>query len=91
MLEASAGHRGRVSDAGRKRQVMLSLSCWQDQHCLVTPCRTIVRAEEDEGSGMPMEQLARIFAPYFTNKPQGNGLGLAISASIGAISCTSRR
>jgi len=37
---------------------------------------------KDEGVGMPEETLKRIFDPYFTTKPKGNGLGLATTYSI---------
>ncbi|HVN98236.1 MAG TPA: ATP-binding protein [Syntrophorhabdaceae bacterium] len=41
---------------------------------------------EDQGTGVPAEDLARIFDPYFTTKDMGNtkgmGLGLAICYSI---------
>lgn len=33
---------------------------------------------EDDGCGIPEEDLAHIFEPYFTNKPKGTGLGLMI-------------
>jgi PAS domain S-box-containing protein len=36
----------------------------------------------DEGCGIPAENLQRIFDPYFTTKPEGNGLGLSIVHSI---------
>ncbi len=38
----------------------------------------------DDGPGIPEEILPRIFAPFFTTKPQGRGtgLGLALSAKI---------
>ena len=36
----------------------------------------------DEGVGIPDEYLKRIFDPYFTTKPKGNGLGLATAYSI---------
>jgi len=36
----------------------------------------------DEGRGIPPENLAKIFDPYFTTKEKGSGLGLAIAASI---------
>ena len=37
---------------------------------------------EDTGCGMTREQLARIQEPFFTTKPDGHGLGLAICRSI---------
>ena len=42
----------------------------------------VVVAVADEGVGIPQENLEKIFDPYFTTKPQGNGLGLAIVYSI---------
>ncbi|PZR77079.1 MAG: hybrid sensor histidine kinase/response regulator [Chthoniobacterales bacterium] len=36
----------------------------------------------DEGIGIPEQYLKRIFDPYFTTKPKGNGLGLATTYSI---------
>ncbi len=36
----------------------------------------------DQGAGIPAEILPRIFDPYFTTKPGGSGLGLAVSHSI---------
>lgn len=37
---------------------------------------------EDTGSGIEPQNLTRIFDPYFTTKPSGNGLGLASVHSI---------
>jgi len=37
---------------------------------------------EDRGSGIPQENLHKIFDPYFTTKQEGSGLGLATSYSI---------
>jgi len=39
-------------------------------------------AIRDEGVGIPENCLKRIFDPYFTTKPKGNGLGLATTYSI---------
>lgn len=36
----------------------------------------------DNGIGIAAEQLSLIFAPHFTTKAQGNGLGLALSYAI---------
>lgn len=45
--------------------------------------RGVIRVE-DNGPGVPAEQAGRLFEPFHTTKPQGEGLGLglAISASI---------
>jgi PAS domain S-box-containing protein len=37
---------------------------------------------QDSGIGIPEQNLARIFDPYFTTKQKGSGLGLATSYSI---------
>lgn len=39
-------------------------------------------AMEDRGCGIPLENLGRIFDPYFTTKADGTGLGLASVYSI---------
>lgn len=37
---------------------------------------------EDSGPGIPLEDRHKVFEPYFSTKPQGGGLGLAITHSI---------
>lgn len=39
-------------------------------------------AVQDQGVGIPKENLCKIFDPFFTTKKEGNGLGLATSYSI---------
>ena len=36
----------------------------------------------DTGGGVPPEKIEQIFNAFFTSKPQGTGMGLAISRSI---------
>ena len=36
----------------------------------------------DSGCGIPEENLLRVLEPFFTTKPQGNGLGLSICRSV---------
>ena len=37
---------------------------------------------EDDGPGVPPEIRDKIFMPYFTTKPGGNGVGLAIASKV---------
>jgi signal transduction histidine kinase len=36
----------------------------------------------DTGVGLPGEEMDQIFSAFFTTKPEGSGMGLAISRSI---------
>lgn len=44
--------------------------------------RTIRISVSDTGTGIPKEDLSRVFDPYFTTKPSGTGLGLPIVQKI---------
>jgi signal transduction histidine kinase len=53
-------------------------------------------AVKDTGTGIPPEVMDRIFSPFFTTKPNGTGLGLAVSRKIvddhgGRMSVSSKR
>ncbi|MGM0402727.1 MAG: hybrid sensor histidine kinase/response regulator [Thermodesulfobacteriota bacterium] len=39
----------------------------------------------DTGEGIPLENMGKIFEPYFTTKPQDKGTGLGLSVSYGII------
>jgi PAS domain S-box-containing protein len=52
-------------------------------HGLPLPTGRYVKiACQDPGTGIPDAELPKIFDPYFTSKPQGNGLGLTSAYSI---------
>ena len=40
---------------------------------------------EDDGCGIPKENLTRIFDPFFTTKPVGKGTGLGLSLAYGIL------
>lgn len=46
------------------------------------PSPMVIVKVRDNGSGIPPEELDRIFTPYFTTKSGGSGLGLAICQKI---------
>ena len=48
----------------------------------LAPGRYVKISVEDQGVGMPADYLTKIFAPYFTTKQKGSGLGLATAYSI---------
>ena len=48
----------------------------------LSPGKYVKVSISDEGLGIPLQDLERIFDPYFTTKQEGSGLGLTTSFSI---------
>lgn len=62
----------------RRPQYAICVSAlWEDERLRVS-----VR---DNGPGIPLENLARVFEPFFTTRAVGQGLGLGLSISYGVI------
>jgi PAS domain S-box-containing protein len=60
----------------------------------VDPGRMVEVSVQDTGPGIPRDKLQAIFNPFFTNKADGTGLGLAVSRKIivdhgGTLTCES--
>lgn len=54
----------------------------EEHEIALRPGKYVKLCIEDTGTGIPDELMSKIFEPYFTTKPNGNGLGLATSYSI---------
>lgn len=54
----------------------------EDNPFSIMPGNYVKISIKDHGIGIPKEHIQRIFDPYFTTKPGGNGLGLTIAYSI---------
>ncbi len=88
LVEASEGRLGQVflnlivnaaqaMKEGAADRNVLRLRTWEDQGAAVVEIR-------DSGCGIPVENLVKLFTPFFTTKPAGigTGLGLSICARI---------
>lgn len=80
------------------QQVLLNFVINAEQALLASnhrPNRIVIRTHdadgrahlevEDTGSGVPADDEARLFQPFFTTKPVGEGTGLGLSVSYGII------
>jgi hypothetical protein len=55
------------------------------RHPEARPGRFICLTVEDNGSGIPAEDLAHLFEPFFTTKPAGHGTGLGLATVYGIV------
>jgi signal transduction histidine kinase len=46
---------------------------------------TVIISVKDNANGIPKEALGKIFQPFFTTKPTGQGTGLGLSLSYDII------
>jgi len=68
---------------GKVKMSAQNIAVRPEQRKLPLPAGNYVKIScEDNGIGIPPENLSRIFDPYFTTKPKGSGLGLATTYSI---------
>jgi two-component system NtrC family sensor kinase len=66
-----------IRSAGGRGKVWIRLTA-TDQEASLTV--------DDDGPGIPPDSLTRIFDPFYTTKPEGEGTGLGLSVSAGIVS-----
>ena len=74
---------GRKSDrAVADKQAQIDIRALKRQGHIEPGAEQVVLRIVDNGRGMPREQLARIFEPFYTTRSNGTGLGLAVVQSV---------
>jgi PAS domain S-box-containing protein len=71
-----------MPDGGQLSVEADNIGVGMDEYLPVKPGNYLRIVVTDQGMGIASENLPRIFDPYFTTKPEGNGLGLATSYFI---------
>ena len=92
-MELDAGLPRIVADRVQLQQVLMNLMLNGIESMNGSRGELTIKSERDEegrplisvsdaGMGLPLEERDKIFDAFFTTKPQGTGMGLAISRSI---------
>ncbi len=95
-VEAAAGLSRPMLDQAQVRQLLVNLVDNAIDACrpggtvrLCARCSPDARCVEmevaDDGRGIPEEDMARIFTPFFTTKQQGKGTGLGLAIAYGVV------
>jgi signal transduction histidine kinase len=84
-----------MADRVQLQQVLMNLmlNSIEAMKSMNTPGKLTIKSQQDDsgqllisvmdtGVGVPPEEIGQIFNAFFTSKPQGTGMGLAISRSI---------
>jgi len=83
-------------DGDRIKQMLINLvqngidAISEEGHIRVAACltdggRKVEIKVEDNGCGIPRENISRLFAPFFTTKEVGKGTGLGLSIAYGIV------
>ncbi|MDQ3969483.1 MAG: ATP-binding protein, partial [Thermoproteota archaeon] len=71
-----------MPEGGEVRIVAENISLNTEDGVLLKEGKYVRITVQDQGIGIPQENLTKIFDPYFTTKHTGSGLGLAVVYSI---------
>jgi len=74
LLNLATNSMDAMTDAGGLRELAI--------HSAMHGGKEVEVTVEDDGTGLAPEAEARMFEPFFSTKPKGTGMGLAISRSI---------
>jgi CheY-like chemotaxis protein len=72
-------------------QILILLRSQEETRAVCSSCRQSVTgtfvelAVHDDGSGIPAEHLDRIFEPFYTTKPVGEGSGMGLATTHGIV------
>jgi PAS domain S-box-containing protein len=78
----ACGRQGRIEIRCRKLPRQKAVQLYAERLLLGLDETVVETTVSDNGPGIPKESLERIFSPFFTTKPDGNGLGLAVAWKI---------